>query len=271
MKRRIIKINENRCNGCGLCVPDCPEGAIQMINGKARLISDLYCDGLGACIGTCPEGAIDIEEREAAPYSEALVMENIIRQGNDVIKAHIKHLKEHNETVYLNEALNILKEKGIDIQYSVMEINAHHHGCPGSADRIFVKKDNLNTKDTGNFSRLEQWPVKLKLLSPYSPVFNKKKIDLLVSADCAPYACGNFHDKFLSGKPMLTFCPKLDPYIDEYREKLGVIISEQDINSVTIARMEVPCCSGITSLVKEAITKSGKNIKLEEVIVKIRS
>jgi len=269
MKRQIIQIDENRCNGCGLCVPDCPEGAIQIIDGKARLISDLYCDGLGACIGRCPEGAITIEEREAAPYNEALVMENIIRQGKDVIKAHLKHLKDHNETVYLSEALKILKEKEIDMNEYVAEVHPHNHGCPGSTNKVLNRVNASPSACKEDFSRLTQWPVKLKLLSPYSPVFNNKNIDLLVSADCTPYACGNFHDKFLNGKAMITFCPKLDPYIDEYREKLGIIISEQDINSITIARMEVPCCNGVTSLVKEAILKSGKNIKMKEIIVKI--
>ncbi len=269
MKRQIIHIDENRCNGCGLCVPDCPEGAIQMINGKARLISDLYCDGLGACIGTCPESAITIEEREAAPYNEALVMENIIKHGPDVIKAHLKHLKDHNETVYLGEALKILKDKGIEIKDSTPEAHVHQHGCPGSANRVVHKKQESLTVSTAEFSRLEQWPVKLKLLSPYSPVFSNKKVDLLISADCAPYACGNFHEEFLKGRAMVTFCPKLDPYIDEYKEKLAVIFAEQDINSVTIARMEVPCCSGVTSIVKEAVLKSGKNISVEEKIVKI--
>ncbi len=269
MKRQIIHIDENRCNGCGLCVPDCPEGAIQMINGKARLISDLYCDGLGACIGTCPESAITIEEREAAPYNEALVIENIIKHGPDVIAAHLKHLKDHNETVYLAEAVKILKEKGIEINNPGAETHAQHHGCPGSAARVMNKNPGSFSVSTAEYSRLAQWPVKLKLLSPYSPVFANKKIDLLVSADCAPYACGNFHEEFLNGRAMVTFCPKLDPYIDEYKEKLGIILSEQDINSVTIARMEVPCCSGVTALVKEAVLKSGKNIKVEEKIVKI--
>jgi len=269
MKRQIIEIDEERCNGCSLCVPDCPEGAIRMINGKARLISDLYCDGLGACIGRCPEGAIAIEEREAAPYDEALVIENIIRDGTDVINAHLKHLKEHSETVYLDIALKILKEKGIDIKEPVPGTNLRQHTCPGSTSIVINKNNASPSTNEGDFSRLTQWPVKLKLLSPYSPVFNNKKIDLLVSADCAPYACGNFHDKFLAGKAMITFCPKLDPYIDEYREKLGIITSEHDINSITITRMEVPCCSVLTAIVNEAVLKSGKNIKLEEIIVKI--
>ncbi|RPI96105.1 MAG: 4Fe-4S dicluster domain-containing protein, partial [Spirochaetales bacterium] len=115
MKRQIISINEEKCNGCGLCVPGCPEGALQIIEGKARLVSDLFCDGLGACIGECPEGAITILEREAEPYEERLVMENIIRQGPSVISAHIRHLRDHNETGYLNEALDLLREKGLPV------------------------------------------------------------------------------------------------------------------------------------------------------------
>jgi len=268
MKRQIIHIDGDKCTGCGLCVPDCPEGAIQMINGKARLISDLYCDGLGACIGTCPESAITIEEREASPYNEALVMENIIKHGPDTIKAHLKHLKDHNETVYLNEALKILEEKGTKVDKPEPVFQAHT-GCPGSMNRVLNKSPEPRASQKADFSRLAQWPVKLKLLSPYAPVFTNRKVDLLISADCAPYACGNFHDEFLDGKAMVTFCPKLDPYIDEYREKLGIILKEQDINSVTIARMEVPCCSGVTALVREAVSKSGKNIRVDEKIIKI--
>lgn len=268
MKRQIICIDEKKCTGCGLCVPDCPEGAIQIINGKARLISDLYCDGLGACIGGCPEGAIDIEEREAAPYDEALVMENIIKQGTDVIKAHIKHLKDHNETGYLNQALQILEQKGIHIEENSAEIKYQGHGCPGSTNRI-LQKPRVPAVTETSFSRLEQWPVKLKLLSPFSPVFNREKTDLLVSADCVPYASGNFHNEFLAGRTMVTFCPKLDPYIDEYREKLETILKEHEISSITIARMEVPCCGGVTALVRDAVKKSGKNIRVDEKIVRI--
>lgn len=275
MKRNIIKIDEEKCNGCGQCVTGCPEGAIQMINGKATLVAENYCDGLGACIGDCPEGAISIEEREAATYSEALVMENMIRQGEDVVRKHLTHLLEHREMDLYDEAVEILAAKGIDIEPTPVHQHqhtrhSHGHSCPGSAERLLQKKIEPLKKSEApaGFSHLNQWPVKLKLLSPDSPLFSGG-VDLLVSADCAPYANGNFHEEFLNGRIMVTFCPKLDPYIDEYRKKLAAILKNHDIKSVTIARMEVPCCGGVTSLVKEAVQGSGKEIPVDERIVKI--
>jgi Pyruvate/2-oxoacid:ferredoxin oxidoreductase delta subunit len=270
MKRNIIRIDEEKCNGCGNCVTGCPEGAIQLINGKAKLVSENYCDGLGACIGECPEGAISIEEREAAVYDEAAVMENIIKQGREVIAAHLAHLLEHGEIELYDEAIAILEEKGIDIpQQSSMEIKHqyhHNHSCPGSENRLLDKKISIQSRRQQ--SALGQWPIKLKLISPRSTMFTGE-IDLLISADCAPYADANFHQDFLNGRIMMTFCPKLDPYIEEYRDKLLDIISNYNIKSITIARMEVPCCSGVTVLAKEALQKSGKKIPLEEKIINI--
>lgn len=274
MKRSIIKIDENKCNGCGQCVTGCPEGAIQMINGRARLVAENYCDGLGACIGECPVGAITIEEREAAQYSEALVMEKMISQGEDVVRKHLEHLLEHREMELYDQAMEILAAKGISLEPERPQkpvqnhIHQNHgHGCPGSMNRVLHRKPEP-VKGAQAFSRLSQWPVKLKLISPDSTVFSGG-VDLLVSADCAPYANGNFHEEFLNGRVMVTFCPKLDPYIDEYREKLAHILSSHHIKSVTIARMEVPCCGGVSALIKEAVRRSGKNIPVDERIVKI--
>jgi len=232
-------------------------------------VSENYCDGLGACIGGCPVGAITIEEREAAPYSEALVMDNMILQGDDVVKAHLEHLIEHQEMDLYDEALEILNRKGISVEHG-LPAQQHVHSCPGSMNRILAKKPEPQSVKSGTqrFSRLNQWPVKLKLISPSATLFSGE-IDLLVSADCAPYANGDFHEEFLNGRIMVTFCPKLDPYIDEYREKLTEIISNHDIKSITIARMEVPCCGGVTSLVQEAVKRSGKNIPVDVRIVKI--
>ncbi len=142
-KRKIIKIDEKKCNGCGECIPNCPEGAIQIIDGKARLISDLFCDGLGACIGYCPQGAITIEERDARAYDERKVMENIIKQGKNVIKAHLEHLKSHNQAEFLNQALKFLEDKGIDVPMPAKTIHAGHGAgaCPGSKIMDFRKNE----------------------------------------------------------------------------------------------------------------------------------
>jgi ferredoxin len=267
MKRKVIKIDEAKCDGCGLCVPDCPEGAIQIIDNKARLISDLFCDGLGACIGTCPNGAISIIIREAEPYDERKVMENIVRQGPNVIKAHLNHLKEHNETDLLNQAQDFLKEKKITVQNPGVSFT----GCPGAAARDMRGKKNptlMNADaDYKPVSALQNWPVQLQLLNPYAPYL--KNADLLVSADCVPFAFANFHQRFLEGKIMITFCPKLDKTINEYIEKLEIIFKENDINSVSAVHMEVPCCSGTLKIVQKALEKAKKVIPIKEYTISI--
>ena len=269
MKRNIIKIDRSKCNGCGECITGCPEGAIRLIKGKAMLVSENYCDGLGACTGNCPEGAITIEERDALPYNESLVIENMISQGSDAVRAHLLHLLEHGEMELYSKAVDILKSKGIALPHET-PLGSGGHSCPGSISLVPAKPGKPVKPATGapRRSRLNQWPVKLKLISPSAALFSGE-VDLLVSADCAPYAEGDFHEDFLNGRIMVTFCPKLDPYIDEYREKLAEIFAGHDIKSVTIARMEVPCCGGVTSLVRGALSKSGKNIPVDERIIKI--
>ena len=262
MKRKIIKINEEKCNGCGLCIPNCPEGALQIIDGKVRLISDLFCDGLGACIGHCPEGAISIEEREAEPYDEKKTMENIVKHGENTIKAHLQHLKNHNEKEFLNQALDYLEEKGIEIQME--EKKMEPCGCPGAAIKEFDQKDTNNVEQT---SALRQWPVQLNLLPPQAPFFENS--DLLVCADCVPFACANFHQNLLKGKSLVIGCPKLDD-ITEYEEKLSEIFKNNNIKTITVAIMEVPCCYGMYSAVESAIKKSGKEIKLVQKIIGVR-
>ena len=271
MKRDIIIIDQDKCNGCGNCVTGCPEGAIQMINGKARLVNDSYCDGLGACIGKCPVDAITIESRDAEAYSEAKVLENIIAAGPVAVKDHLVHLVEHNETGYYEEAVAILRAKGITIpDVPAPKIQVHHtqgHGCPGSSNMLRSKQQSPAPEQSSGYSALEQWPVKLKLLNPLAPVFSADGVDILVSADCAPYACGTFHRDHLEGRRMLTFCPKLDPYMDEYSEKLHSLFRDRNIRSVRIVLMSVPCCSGLSFITKEAVRASGKNIKVEEIII----
>ncbi|HON78194.1 MAG TPA: 4Fe-4S binding protein [Spirochaetota bacterium] len=272
MKRNIITIDEDRCTGCGECVPDCPEGALQIIDGKARLVSDLFCDGLGACIGTCPEGAITVVEREAEPYDERRVMmENIIPKGPEVIKAHLKHLRDHGEEGYFAEAVSCLEEKGIAAPAMHDRAPCHGGGCPGSQTIDLRKAPVVAAHAQGTVqgvSELRQWPVQLKLLNPGASYFDNA--DLLIAADCVPFAYGNFHERFLKGKIVIMFCPKLDPYSEEYIEKLTAIFTGHKINSITIARMEVPCCGGVTALVDEALDRSGKRGIIKEYVISVR-
>lgn len=267
MKRKIIKINEELCNGCGQCIPNCPEGALQIIDGKARLISDLFCDGLGACVGECPLGAIEITEREAEPYDERKVMENIVKQGKNVITAHLKHLKEHGEIKLFNEAMDYLKEKGIDNPLTENHI-MHHRGCP-SAKTISIKKSDRKRSDnnTRAESYLSNWPVQMKLISPYAPYF--KNADILLAADCVPFAYANFHSDLLKDKAVIILCPKLDESIDDYIDKLTEIIKVNELKSITVVHMEVPCCFGIVHIAKEAMKRVGKKIEIKDIIVSI--
>lgn len=271
MKRDIITIDQDKCNGCGNCVTGCPEGAIQMVNGRARLVNDSYCDGLGACIGKCPVDAITIESREAAAYSEAIVLDNIIAAGPDAVRDHLVHLVEHNEIGYYEEAVAILKARGMqipEIPGPMLQVkHGHGHGCPGSSNMLKVRRAPGAPHQSSGYSALEQWPVQLKLLNPLSPVFSAEGVDILVSADCAPYACGTFHQDHLEGRRMVTFCPKLDPYMDEYREKLQSLFRDQHVGSVRIVRMSVPCCSGLAYITREAVKASGKDIPVEEIVL----
>lgn len=267
-KRKIINIDQNKCDGCGLCLPNCPEGAIQIIDNKARLVSDLFCDGLGACLGHCPKGAITIEERDAQDYDERKVMENIVKQGKNVVKAHLEHLKEHNEDKYLNEALNYLKEKNIEIKLE--SPRGHAHGsCPGSQIMDFRKEPPgpFEDKPLNQKSQLKTWPVQLMLVSPLASYLNDA--DLLISADCVSYAYANFHNDLLRDKVLIVGCPKLDD-TKIYEGKLKQIIQNNNIKSITYAHMEVPCCFGLIDIIKDAIAASGKNIPFKEAVISIK-
>ena len=254
-KRKIVKIDEEKCNGCGLCIPNCPEGAIQIIDDKARLVSDIFCDGLGACLGHCPQGAITTEEREAEPYDEKKTMENIVKFGENTIIAHLKHLKDHGETGYLNEALEYLNEKDIDVDWKKeTECGCNHkphHACPGAEMRDFSDEKNEISDEKGSrSSQLKQWPVQLHLIPPNAPFFKNK--DVLLVADCVGYSIADFHKDFLKGRSLSIACPKLDSNQDIYLEKLLNLIDQAKINSLTVMTMEVPCCNGLLGLAKKA-------------------
>jgi len=283
MKRKIVEIDEEKCNGCGLCIPECQEGALQIIDEKARLISDLFCDGLGACLGHCPEGAITIIEREAEPYSEWKVMETIVPKGRNTILAHLEHLRDHNEIDYLNEAIRYLKEHNIDMSQDDFEVQVKMAtenpspagGCPGSMAMDFnidqAKVDEASSLEPGDPdvpSALKQWPVQLHLLNPQASYF--RDADVVLTADCVAFAMGNFHNRFLKGKSLAIACPKLDTNQDSYLQKLTSMIADARINSITVIMMEVPCCGGLLGMAEMAKQQAGRNVPIKKVIVGIQ-
>jgi ferredoxin len=272
VKRKIINIYEEKCNGCGVCIPNCPEGAIQIIDGKARLISDIFCDGLGACIGYCPQDAITTEEREAEEYSERKTIENIIKAGPKTIVAHLKHLKDHGEMGYYNEAMDVLKEKGIeiDIKDDIDKKECKNiPSCPGSKVLDFSnQKSDENNVGIESKSQLRQWPIQLHLIPPNATYFQLK--DVILVADCVAYSLANFHEKFLKNRSISIACPKLDSNIDIYLSKLISLIDDAKINTLTVMTMEVPCCSGLLSLAKKAADNAKRKITIKSIVVSIK-
>lgn len=227
--RKIVKIDEEKCNGCGLCVPSCAEGALRIIDGKARLVSEKYCDGLGACLGQCPEGAITVEEREADGFDE------------EAVKHNLKPAKE--------------------------ELPC---GCPSAAVTRFERPVGVRAKAktaTATESALAHWPVQLALVPPSAPFL--QGADLLLAADCVPFAYAGFHEEFLKGHALLVSCPKLDDF-QARLSKLAEVLRRAEVKSVTVVHMEVPCCSGLVHMARQAILASGKDIPLREITVGIR-
>ncbi len=289
VRRQVINIDEEKCNGCGLCVPNCPEGALQMVNGKAKLVGDIYCDGLGACIGQCPEGAITIEEREADAYDERRVIDNMLPHGEGTVREHLEHLEGQGQHEYLREAIQYMIERDLDVpkefrksRYFSSEVTGESSsgegpgaagcGCPGSRVvdmRGSNEQQHQQTERSGvrRSSRLQHWPVQIHLVPPDAPYLDGA--DLLIAADCVPFAYADFHEDLLRGRVVLVGCPKLDD-AEYYRGKLASIFAENDIRTVTVAHMEVPCCFGMVNLVKDAIAASGKDIPLDEVMIGIR-
>jgi NAD-dependent dihydropyrimidine dehydrogenase PreA subunit len=234
--RKIVRIDEEKCNGCGLCIPNCAEGALQIVEGKAKLISEKSCDGLGACLGHCPQDAIAVIEREAEDFDE---------------KAVEVHLHKKHEIQPQPEPQPVFT------------------GCPSSRAMHFKVPEARTEADSAipSISMLSQWPVQLKLVPVNAPYF--QNADLLIVADCVPFAYPNFHQDFLKGKAVVVGCPKLDD-IQYYKEKLTEIFKANPIKSVTVPYMEVPCCFGLVKATEDAIAASGKKIPLKKVKIGIR-
>jgi Pyruvate/2-oxoacid:ferredoxin oxidoreductase delta subunit len=230
--RNIVRIDETKCNGCGLCIPSCAEGALQIIEGKARLVKDIYCDGLGACLGKCPQDAITITQREAEKFD-------------------VKAAEEHMKTTQ-----------------TAPTVHTHSTGCPSTQTMQFKKEEKATTNITEKrTTRLSTWPVQLKLMPPNAPFL--KNADLLITADCVPFAYADFHEDMLKNRTLAVGCPKLDD-TTLYRNKLAEIFRTADIRSVTVVNMEVPCCFGLRRLVQEAIELSGKNVPLRQETISIK-
>ncbi len=244
MIRKIVQIDQEKCNGCGLCVPSCAEGAIRIENGKAVLAADNLCDGLGACLGECPQDAIRVIEREADEFDEAAVAEHLKVDGRE---PHAPHGKPATPPP------------------------AHHHGggCPGSRAMSFAPSSAppAATEEGNRQSRLAQWPVQLHLVPVNAPYF--QDADLLIAADCVPFAYGDFHKDFLAGKALVIGCPKLDDN-NFYLQKLTELFRVSSIRSITVLRMEVPCCGGIVMAARQALAASGKEIPFQEVTIGIQ-
>lgn len=283
MLREIIRIDEELCDGCGQCIPNCHEGALQIIEGKARLISELMCDGLGACLGHCPQGAITIEKREAEEYNEEVVIAQMIKSGKTTLFAHLKHLQEHGETGILNQALTYIKANRAAMPFEIKELHeflhnekGHKHeqketggGCAGSAPQSFnVAGIKMASAETKVPSALTQWPVQMHLINPVASYF--QGADLLVAADCAGFTYGNFHNDFIKGKKLVIACPKLDQGKDIYVQKLIRLIDEARVNTITAVIMEVPCCGGLSKLVKTATQMAIRKVPVKEVMISIR-
>lgn len=249
INRKIISIEEEKCNGCGACLPSCPEGALQIIDGKAKLVKEDFCDGLGACLGGCPQGALKIEERKVEEYDEEGVIARLKEKSPELLERHLQHLKEH-----------------------AHELHQHHAhpkaaSCPSAQMLHWERGEREGEERARSSSELRQWPVQLHLVPPSAPYF--QDADLVLVADCVPFAYANLHQDFLKGKAIAIGCPKLDD-IAAYASKIEQIIRNSNIKSLKVVYMEVPCCYGLVHIAQEALDKSGRDIPLEAVMIGIK-
>jgi len=263
MQRQIIRIDEDKCDGCAICCNGCPEGALQLIDGKARLVSEITCDGLGACVGECPKDAITVETREAAPYDERATLDNIIPKGTNTLRAHLRHLHEHGQTSFLQQALAHLK--GIGHPIPEFRETIAHEGCPGSAPRSLLRMPTPRPMHGGLTSHLGQWPIQLHLIAPLNPTF--KDAAILLAADCVAFAMADFNQAYLPGKKLLIACPKLDQGQEAYLDKLVALLDQANVKSIDVMIMEVPCCGGLLRLAQQAVAQAKHKVPIKTIVV----
>jgi ferredoxin len=232
VKRKIIEIDDELCTGCGNCVVSCAEGALKIIDGKARVINEVFCDGLGACIGECPEGALKIIEREALEFNE------------EEVEKYLESIK----------------------QETISEV--HQCGCPSAQTIVFEENLAEEMPSGESYSALRQWPIQMHLINPSAPYF--KNADVLLTADCVAYALGGYHSEFLRGKSIAIACPKLDQGRERYIEKIRMWIDDAKINTLTVMMMEVPCCTGLLALAKDAANQARRKVPIKYIIVGIK-
>jgi len=259
VKRKIIKIDEEKCTGCGLCIPNCHEQAIKIIKGQAKLVDDVFCDGLGACLGECPEGALTLEEREAEPFDEKKVLENLVQKEAAAIEDHLQKMAGSGDTELHQGYRDFLR---------VMQSGNTKQGCPGTVHRAFENKKPVaafSSREIMEQSALTHWPIQLHLINPLADFFRGK--DVVLAADCVAYSRSDFHLRFLKGKSLAIACPKLDHDIELYVEKIRRMIEEAKINTLTIIMMQVPCCRGLLQIAQAALQKAQRKIPLKAVIV----
>jgi ferredoxin len=255
-RRKIINIDEELCTGCGDCIPSCPEQALQIVktpNGpKARLVKEFFCDGLGACLGSCPTGALTVTEQEVAPYDEHATVARIKEKAPEMMETHLKHMKEHSAA--------LLKD------------HEHHGaakacGCPSAKIMQWEENDASSEPTKRLKSQLRQWPVQIYLVPPNAPYL--KHADLVIIADCVPFTYANLHEDFIKNRVVLVGCPKFDEN-DVYVEKMAQIINTADPKSITVVHIQVPCCSGLVQIVRQAIDQTGSRVPFSDITISIK-
>ncbi|NTW07288.1 MAG: 4Fe-4S dicluster domain-containing protein [Syntrophaceae bacterium] len=259
MKRKIIKIDEEKCNGCGLCITHCDEKALEIHDGKARLIDEGMCDGLGLCLDECPEGALSVEEREAEPFSGGKLWEDLVQKETLIMEDYLRKMSESGDTEFHKEYGNFLKLMKDDPNGPVYpDLQAPSFGkmVPGAAN--FPQEDKKQ-------SELTHWPIQLHLVDPMSDIFSGK--DVVLAADCVAYMLADFHKMFLKDKKLVIACARLDRDVELYTEELRLMVDVARINTLTAVIMQVPCCSGLLRIAKEALQKAARKVPLKAIVV----